>query len=55
MQVGSAKAKPTIPPDISAEAVDFLEKTFELDHELRPSAAELFKHPWVANQPSPFG
>ncbi|KAL1944514.1 hypothetical protein VTO73DRAFT_2944 [Trametes versicolor] len=54
-KVGSAKAKPTIPPDISAEAVDFLEKTFELDHELRPSAAELFKHPWVANQPSPFG
>ncbi|KAI0636887.1 hypothetical protein C8Q77DRAFT_530585 [Trametes polyzona] len=54
-KVGSAKAKPTIPPDISAEAVDFLEQTFELDHELRPSAADLLKHPWVANQPSPFG
>ncbi|KAI0362201.1 Pkinase-domain-containing protein [Trametes cingulata] len=54
-KVGSAKAKPSIPPDISAEAVDFLEQTFELDHELRPSAADLLKHPWVANQPSPFG
>ncbi|KAH9856962.1 hypothetical protein C2E23DRAFT_721053 [Lenzites betulinus] len=54
-KVGSAKAKPTIPPDISAEAVDFLEKTFELDHELRPSAADLLKHPWVANLQVPFG
>ncbi|KAI0665185.1 hypothetical protein C8Q70DRAFT_942656 [Cubamyces menziesii] len=54
-KVGSAKAKPSIPPDISPEAVDFLEKTFELDHELRPSAADLLKHPWIANQPSPFG
>ncbi|KAL7283461.1 Pkinase-domain-containing protein [Trametes coccinea BRFM310] len=51
-KVGSAKAKPTIPPDISAEAVDFLEQTFELDHELRPSAADLLKHPWIANQPT---
>ncbi|KAI0647129.1 hypothetical protein C8Q79DRAFT_606405 [Trametes meyenii] len=54
-KVGSAKAKPSIPPDISAEAVDFLEQTFELDHELRPSAADLLKHPWVAGLPGPFG
>ena len=54
-QVGSAKAKPTIPADISPEAVNFLELTFELNHELRPSAAELLKHSWVAAQPGPFG
>ncbi|TBU35895.1 Pkinase-domain-containing protein [Dichomitus squalens] len=54
-KVGSAKAKPSIPPDISAEAVNFLELTFELDHELRPSAADLLKHPWIANTPGPFG
>ncbi|TBU65736.1 kinase [Dichomitus squalens] len=50
-QVGSAKAKPPIPPDLSAEAINFLELTFELDHELRPSAADLLKHPWIANTP----
>ena len=55
LQVGSAKAKPSIPADISPEAVNFLELTFELDHELRPSAADLLKHPWVANTPSAFG
>ena len=44
--------KPTIPSDISPEAVDFLNRTFELDHEARPSAAELLKHPWIANLPS---
>ena len=54
-KVGSAKAKPSIPADISPEAVNFLELTFELDHELRPSAADLLKHPWVANTPSAFG
>ncbi|TFK89132.1 Pkinase-domain-containing protein [Polyporus arcularius HHB13444] len=54
-KVGSARAKPAIPPDISPEAVSFLELTFELDHELRPSAADLLKHPWIANQPSAFG
>ena len=54
-KVGSAKAKPSIPPDISPEAVNFLELTFELDHELRPSAADLLKHPWIANTPGPFG
>ena len=54
-QVGSAKAKPTIPADISPEAVSFLELTFELDHELRPSAADLLKHPWMPSQPGPFG
>ena len=54
-KVGSAKAKPTIPPDISTDAVSFLELTFELDHELRPSASDLLKHPWIASTQGPFG
>ena len=48
-------SKPTIPADISGDAVDFLQQTFELNHEKRPSAAELLKHPWVANSPLPLG
>ncbi|KAI1795796.1 Pkinase-domain-containing protein [Ganoderma leucocontextum] len=54
-KVGTAKAKPTIPPDVSTEAVSFLELTFELDHEIRPSAADLLKHPWIASTPGSFG
>lgn len=53
-QIGSS-AKPAIPADISSEADDFLQKTFELNHEARPSASELLKHPWIANQPLPIG
>lgn len=48
-------AKPTIPADISSEAESFLQLTFELDHEKRPSAAGLLKHPWIANLPAPLG
>lgn len=51
-QIGMS-SKPTIPPDISADAENFLQRTFELDHESRPSAAELLKHPWIANLPPP--
>ncbi|KIY43393.1 Pkinase-domain-containing protein [Fistulina hepatica ATCC 64428] len=40
-------AKPEIPSDISSEAQDFLERTFELDPEARPSAAELLQHPFI--------
>lgn len=46
IQIGSS-AKPAMPSDISSEAVDFLEKTFELDQNARPSAAELSQHPFV--------
>jgi len=53
-KIGSS-AKPTIPADISTEAENFLQLTFELNHEARPSAAELLKHPWIANQPLPPG
>ncbi|KAH9952239.1 Pkinase-domain-containing protein [Amylocystis lapponica] len=52
-KIGSS-AKPTIPADISPEADNFLQLTFELDHNARPSAAELLRHPWIANQPMPF-
>lgn len=51
VQIGSS-AKPTIPSDISAEAQDFLEKTFDLDANTRPSTGELLLHPWVAKKPS---
>jgi mitogen-activated protein kinase kinase kinase len=46
-KIGSS-AKPTIPSDISADAQDFLLKTFDLDHEARPGAGELLQHPWIA-------
>ncbi|KAF8197458.1 ste11-like protein [Pholiota molesta] len=45
-KIGSS-ARPTIPSDISADAQDFLRRTFEIDHEARPSAAELLQHAWV--------
>ncbi|GLB34919.1 putative ras-binding domain of Byr2 [Lyophyllum shimeji] len=48
-KIGSS-AKPTIPSDITAEAQDFLRLTFELDHEARPSAAELLQHPWIGKK-----
>ncbi|THG99778.1 hypothetical protein EW026_g2644 [Hermanssonia centrifuga] len=48
-------SKPTIPADISSDAENFLQRTFELNHEARPSAAELLKHPWIANLPPPLG
>jgi len=45
-KIGSS-ARPTIPSDISSDAQDFLKKTFEINHEARPSASELLLHPWV--------
>ncbi|KAG6832139.1 hypothetical protein H0H87_002451 [Tephrocybe sp. NHM501043] len=48
-KIGSS-ATPTIPSDISAEAQNFLQLTFELDHEARPSAAELLQHPWIGKK-----
>ncbi|KAI0054116.1 Pkinase-domain-containing protein [Auriscalpium vulgare] len=46
-KIGSFSAKPPIPSDVSANAQDFLELCFELDHELRPSAGDLLGHPWL--------
>ena len=54
LQIGSS-AKPAIPADISPECEDFLQKTFELNHEARPSAEELLTHPWLAKHTTPFG
>jgi mitogen-activated protein kinase kinase kinase len=50
-QIGSS-AKPTIPSDISSDAQDFLQRTFELDTEARPSAQELLQHAWVSKKPA---
>ncbi|KAF9013854.1 hypothetical protein BDQ17DRAFT_1295818 [Cyathus striatus] len=50
-KIGSS-AKPTIPSDISAEAQDFLERTFELDQDARPSADDLLLHTWIGKKPS---
>ncbi|KAJ9095198.1 hypothetical protein QFC19_007653 [Naganishia cerealis] len=41
-------AKPTLPTDISAEAVGLLERTFEIDHHARPDAGELLADAWLA-------
>ncbi|KAL1897221.1 ATP binding [Ceratocystis pirilliformis] len=40
-KIGGAKATPTIPEAASVEAKEFLGKTFEIDHNLRPNADEL--------------
>ncbi|KAF9650760.1 Pkinase-domain-containing protein [Thelephora ganbajun] len=45
-KIGSS-AKPTIPFDISAEAENFLQLTFELNHEARPDAVDLLQHVWI--------
>ncbi|KZT58963.1 Pkinase-domain-containing protein [Calocera cornea HHB12733] len=41
------KVKPTFPSDISANALDFLNKTLDPDPSNRPSAEELLQHPFV--------
>ncbi|THU80821.1 Pkinase-domain-containing protein [Dendrothele bispora CBS 962.96] len=48
-KIGSS-AKPTIPADVSAEAQDFLARTFETNHEARPSASELLEHPFISRR-----
>lgn len=45
-------AKPTTPDDISSDAEDFLNQTFEIDYQARPSAAELLLHSWIINDPA---
>ncbi|CAO1603923.1 ATP binding [Xanthoria calcicola] len=46
-QIGGSSAKPTTPDNISEEGKAFLNKTFEIDHEKRPSADELLLHPFL--------
>ncbi|KAL9636700.1 MAG: hypothetical protein Q9164_002661 [Protoblastenia rupestris] len=46
-QIGNSSAKPNVPESASDEGKDFLGKTFELDHEKRPSADELLLSPFL--------
>ncbi|GAA5925359.1 uncharacterized protein JCM15063_005005 [Sporobolomyces koalae] len=45
-RIGSS-GRPTVPDDISSEADDFLEQTFEIEHTDRPSARELLAHGFI--------
>ncbi|GAA6034054.1 hypothetical protein JCM8097_000669 [Rhodosporidiobolus ruineniae] len=45
-RIGSS-IRPTVPDDISNEADDFLEQTFEIEHTDRPSARELLLHAFI--------
>jgi mitogen-activated protein kinase kinase kinase len=47
-RIGGGKATPTIPEHASDDAKMFLGQTFELDHNLRPSADELMVSPFLA-------
>ncbi|KAG8532176.1 uncharacterized protein KY384_003816 [Bacidia gigantensis] len=46
-QIGNSSAKPNIPDGASSEGKDFLNNTFEIDHEKRPSADELLLSPFL--------
>ncbi|SJX64527.1 MAPKK kinase Kpp4 [Sporisorium reilianum f. sp. reilianum] len=48
-QIGMGR-KPSLPDEISNECRDFLEKTFELDYNDRPSADELLNHAFMGTQ-----
>ncbi|KAM0791161.1 hypothetical protein ACM66B_005645 [Microbotryomycetes sp. NB124-2] len=43
---------PTIPDDISNDAEQFLDETFLIDHDARPSATDLLKHAFVSSTTS---
>ena len=47
--IGSTQAKPQIPETCSEDAKKFLDKTFEIDHEKRPSAEELLKEKFLVD------
>ncbi|WVF70071.1 hypothetical protein IAT40_004858 [Kwoniella sp. CBS 6097] len=47
-RIGSQMPVPATPSDISPEAADFLRQTFEIDHNARPTAAQLLEHPFIA-------
>ncbi|SPO28969.1 probable MAPKK kinase Kpp4 [Ustilago trichophora] len=48
-QIGMGR-KPSLPDEISNECRDFLEKTFELDYNNRPSADELLNHAFMGSE-----
>lgn len=47
-KIGTSGAKPPFPSDISVEAVEFLDKSFELDQSKRPDASELLEYAFLA-------
>ena len=47
-KIGNSKASPNMPEEASDEAKAFLEQTFELDHNRRPSADELLLSPFLS-------
>jgi hypothetical protein len=48
-KIANSTGLPTeIPPDVDPELMDLLEKCFERNPKLRPTAAELLKHPFLA-------
>ncbi|ORY26892.1 hypothetical protein BCR39DRAFT_539983 [Naematelia encephala] len=53
-RIGS-QARPANPSDISPEAADFLNRTFEIDHIKRPTGTDLLDHPFIAVRSSPGG
>ncbi|KAL1868433.1 hypothetical protein VTK73DRAFT_3672 [Phialemonium thermophilum] len=46
-KIGGSKAAPTIPDHASDEAKQFLQQTFEIDHNKRPSADDLMLSPFL--------
>ncbi|KHO00773.1 MAP kinase kinase kinase Ste11 [Metarhizium album ARSEF 1941] len=48
-KIGGGTASPTIPEHASEEAKAFLGQTFELNHDLRPSADELMLSPFLSH------
>jgi mitogen-activated protein kinase kinase kinase len=52
-QIGSS-AKPEIPSDVTSDADDFMQKTFDLDYQARPSASALLTHAWVSDPTATF-
>lgn len=47
--IGTTKSHPPIPEHLSADGKDFLLKLLQREPRLRPSAAEMLKHPFVQN------
>ncbi|XP_011090761.1 mitogen-activated protein kinase kinase kinase NPK1 [Sesamum indicum] len=48
--VGTTKSHPPIPDHLSVEAKDFLLKCLQKEPDLRPTASELLKHPFVTRE-----
>jgi serine/threonine protein kinase len=50
--VGTTKSHPPIPEHLSPEAKDFLLKCLQKEPELRSTASDLLKHPFVTGEPN---